>query len=331
MFPKRVNFNRLCCMIKARNCKRNFYTIKTELPPLVTGEWLETQLQRENVKIVDGSYHLPSAERDPAKEFSQERIPGAVFFDIDEIADKKSKFKHMMPSKDNFEVAMSQLGICHDDIIVIYDTTGIFSAPRVWYTFKTFGAKNVHILDGGYPLWKLENRKIETGEMTGGYQYERKAFSAKDGTKNSIIDLKGIHKILMGVQKDITIVDARHFDRFTGKQDAGPGLRSGHMPGAYSLFYKRLLTPDGYKFKSVNELKQEFINSKIDINEPIVTTCGSGVTAAIINFAIHLIQYNEYSDDNNFPKMTLYDGSWAEYGSRTDTPIKKIDPTLTEV
>ena len=284
---------------------------------------MQTQLQRENVKIVDGSFHLPEAQRDAAKEFSQQRIPGATFFDMTEIRDKNTKLPRMMPSQQDFEVAMSQIGLKHDDIIIVYDCAGMFSSPRVWYMLKSMGAKNVSVLNGGFTVWKKEGRPIEEGPMTGTYQKETAAFAAKFN-KQSFANYRDMNRIIAGVAgEDVLIVDARSMERFAGHIDEGPGKKAGHIPTSLNLFYKRLLKDDGLHLRSVDELKRVFDDRNIDIKKPIVSTCGSGVTAAIINFAIANIQYEMIEDemDPGFQPLRLYDGSWAEWGSREDSRI----------
>lgn len=307
------------------------FVVQTELPPLVTGEWLETQLQRKNVKVVDGSFHLPKAQRDAAKEFSQQRIPGATFFDMNEIREKDTKLPRMMPSQQDFEVAMSQIGLKHDDIIIVYDCAGIFSSPRVWFMLKSMGAKNVSVLNGGFPIWKKEGRQIEEGPMTGTYQTEQNAFSAKFN-KQSFANYRDINRIIAGVgqEDDVLIVDARSMERFAGQIDEGEGKKAGHIPTSVNLFYKHLLNDDGLTFKSVDELRNVFKQKRIDITRPIVSTCGSGVTAAIINFAIACVQYEDYDDElsPDFQPLRLYDGSWAEWGSK---PESKVATTPVEV
>eukprot|EP01084_Bolivina_argentea_P127826 226030_1 len=284
---------------------RSFYATRTELPPLVSGEWLQTQLERENVKVVDGSFHLPKAQRDAAKEFSQQRIPGATFFDINEIRDKSSKWPRMMPSQQDFEVGASQIGLKQDDIIVVYDCAGIFSSPRVWYMLKSMGARHVTVLDGGFPLWRQQGRPIEEGPMTGTYQKESKAFAGKLH-KQSFASYRDMNRIIAGVDgDDVLILDARSVDRFG----------DGHIPTSVSLHFKHLLKENGLEFKTASELRTVFKDRKIDITKPIVSSCGSGVTACVINFAIACVQYEDYPDelDPDFQPLRLYDGSWAEW------------------
>lgn len=226
-------------------------------------------------------------DRDGAKEFSQQRIPGATFFDLNEICDKTSKYPRMMPSTQDFEVHMSELGLTKDDIIIVYDY-GMFSAPRVWYMLKAFGAKNVCILDGGFAKWKSLNKPIETGELTGGYRGEKKAFNAKLH-KLSIATMKDIYRVITNVEIDTYIVDARSKARFSGFEEDPYknklGTRAGHMPGSINVPYKDLLQDNGIEWKSKSELKGIFTYHNLDVvnRDTIISTCGSGVTACFIN------------------------------------------------
>jgi len=185
---------------------------------------------------------------------------------LEEIRDKNSQYPRMIPSPDEFEVHMSQLGLHNDDIIVIYDSAGVFSAPRVWYMFKAMGAKNVCLLNGGFPLWRKENRPIEEGPMTGAYQTEKKAFTARFN-RFSIADLGRIKRIVAGTE-DALIVDARSPDRFSGKlKETNPALRSGHIPGSVSLYYELLLDDTKMCYRSVSELRSIFEKYGIDIKK----------------------------------------------------------------
>lgn len=194
------------------------------------------------------------------------------------------------------------------------------SSPRAWFMLRAFGAENVCVLDGGFPLWRKEGRPIEEGPMTGAYQSETKAFSAKL-SRGCIADVRNIQRFLIGVEgEDLQVIDARSESRFLGREDEGLNVKKGHIPGSISLHYKLLLNNDGCTLRSADDLKRIFFDSKVDISKPMITTCGSGVSAAMINFALSVVQWesmvdgelDEMSDD--LQPMQLYDGSWAEWG-----------------
>lgn len=275
-------------------------------PHFVSGEWLEQHLQAPDVVVVDASWYLPHLNRNGRAEYDQGHIPGAVFFDIDTIADRSTNLPHMLPTPDAFAAAMGQLGIGDGARLVIYDGLGLFSAPRVWWTFRTMGARDVAILEGGAPRWKAENRPW-TDEPT---KRRPATFTARldHGAVASLTDVKA--HLASGKTQ---IVDARPADRFKGDApEPRPGLKAGHMPGAKNV-PAGLVTADG-ALKSPSEIETLFRQAGVDLDRPIVTSCGSGVTAAILALAL---------ESTGRSIKSLYDGSWAEWGGRDDCDVAK--------
>ncbi len=270
------------------------------LDSLVNPDWLSQNLHRSDIKVIDGTWSMPGDSVPLPGQF----IPGAQAFDIDEIADQTSHMAHMLPSGEIFATAMSHMDITNDDTVIIYDRHGLMAAPRVWWTFRMFGHENIAILDGGLPAWIKE-----------GYET---ASSAAEPLKNCIYTPK---PALSGVisQSEITaalphkpqILDARPTGRFFGTSpEPRASLRSGHIPGSRSLPFGSLRTED-MRYKSLNELQTLITQTDIDTSRPVLTTCGSGVTAAGIAFALHLL---------GVQNVKVYDGSWAEWGA-SDAPI----------
>ena len=270
---------------------------------LVSTEWLAANLDK--VRVVDASWYMPAEKRDPAREFEAGHIPGAVFFDIDAVSDHSTDLPHMLPSAGDFSAAASELGIGNGDTVVAYDGSGIFSAPRLWWTLKAMGHDNVKVLDGGFPKWTREGRTVETGPA----KASARTFIAsyRPALKRSFDDVMGIV-----ADKSAQMVDARSASRFTAEEkEPRAGLRSGHMPGACNVHFRSLITTDG-TLKPKEELRANFQKAGVDIKKPIVTTCGSGMTAAILMLAL---------DEIGAGDTALYDGSWTEWGGRPEALV----------
>lgn len=270
----------------------------------VTAEWLSENLNREDISIVDASWYLPAAGRDGYKEYLSGHIPGAVFFDMEKIADKSSNLPHTMPSPEFFAEQVGALGIRSEDMIIVYDGPGLFSSARVWWMFRTMGAKRVFILDGGIDSWKKLGLPV-TDQKTQKSPVEFIPHFSPD----AIVSFAEMREIVD--QHSAQIADARSPGRFTGKDpEPRAGMRSGHMPGAKNVPATSLA--ENGKLKTLPELRQIFADAGIDLNQPVVTSCGSGVTAAVISLALTSLGHD---------KNRLYDGSWSEWGSHTDTPV----------
>jgi len=273
---------------------------------LKSTEWLAAHLRDRDVTVVDASYPMVGQKRDTQAEYLKEHVPGAVFFAIDAIADHSTELPHMLPGPRQFGDAAGALGIADTDTIVIYDSVGFYSAPRVWWTFRIFGAKNVYILDGGLPRWKAENRPVESGET----KRQPRTFKAEMNV-GAVATLADVRMALTDASAQI--VDARSAERFAGKApEPRPGLRSGHMPGAFNVPFGRLL--ENGNLASRPHIEAAFKDAGVDLDKPIITSCGSGMTAAILSFALDAI---------GRPPQALYDGSWTEWGSRPDSPVER--------
>jgi thiosulfate/3-mercaptopyruvate sulfurtransferase len=272
---------------------------------LVTTDWLAAHLGEPDLRVVDGSWHMPQLARDPRAEFVHAHIPGAVFFDIDAIADRTTSLPHMLPTPDEFARAVGALGIGDGDRVVVYDTRGVVSAARVWWTFRAFGHEAVAALDGGLPKWRAEGRPIEAGGPTP----PARRFIAKP-RRDLVRDLAAMRENL--TTRGAQVLDARSHGRFAGTEpEPRAGLRGGHIPGSLNLPYDQLYRPDG-TMRPPDDLRRRFAASGLDLGQSIVTTCGSGVTASVLALGLHLLGRSD---------VAVYDGSWSEWGGRDDTPV----------
>jgi thiosulfate/3-mercaptopyruvate sulfurtransferase len=277
---------------------------------LVTPDWLNAALARGDIKVVDASWYLPAQNRDAKAEFEAGHIPGAVYFDIDAIADQNTDLPHMLPDASAFAEAAGALGLSDTDTIIVYDGLGLFSAPRAWWTLRVFGAKDVRLLSGGFPAWLRAGFPSEAGWP----DPEPAQFDARLDP-NVTVDYATVLALLH--DNAATIVDARPAPRFIGEApEPRPGLRSGHMPGSRNIPLDRLHDENG-ELVDAQTIRAVFEEAGVDLEQPLVSTCGSGVTAAALNFALAAIGKTD---------VTLYDGSWAEWGARPGAPIRTIEP-----
>ena len=274
---------------------------------LIETEELARELHAPDLVILDASWHMPAEGRNARAEYLAEHIPGALFFDIDEIADTKSHLPHMLPPPEKFSSRMRSMGIGDGSRIVVYDSAGLFSAARVWWTFRVMGVQDISVLNGGLPKWKREGHPLESGEPTA---RTARHFTARRNA-NLVRDLSDMKSLI----KDRTaeIVDARAAERFAGKApESRAGLRSGHIPRAHNLPFAKLIAKDG-TLKPAPEVERLFEEAGVDLSKPVVASCGSGITAGVLALALAEIGHR---------RTSVYDGSWSEWGADQNLPIE---------
>ncbi|SHN80862.1 3-mercaptopyruvate sulfurtransferase [Bradyrhizobium erythrophlei] len=274
--------------------------------PLVSTEWLAERLKDANVKLLDATFKLPGVLPLPKDDYLAAHIPGAVYFDVDAVSDHSNPLPHMFPSGEQFGRDVGALGVSNNDTVVIYDAGGWVAAPRAWWMFLSYGHRDVRILNGGLKKWRAEGRAVESGEVT-----------AKPATIKANYDarrVRSIEQMIANVASHAEqVIDARAADRFEGRAvEPRPGIRSGHIPGALNLPYNNLFDAATGTMKPLDDLRKAFTGAGVDTAKPIVTSCGSGVSAAVLTLALYRL---------GVENTALYDGSWSEWGKADGPPI----------
>jgi thiosulfate/3-mercaptopyruvate sulfurtransferase len=282
---------------------------KDDPKTLVSTDWLAAHMRDPDLRILDGSYYLPDAGRDAKAEYQEAHIPGARFFDIDDVADSRSDLPHMAPPVEKFMSRMRAMGVGDGHQVVVYDGAGLFSAARVWWLFKLMGHSDVAVLDGGFPKWVAEGRAVE--DMAPVIRDRHMTVRRQAHLVRDVTQVSAASKL-----RDHEIIDARSAGRFRGADpEPRPGMRAGHIPGSKNVHYASLLNDD-QTMKSPEDTRAIFEAAGVDLSKPAITTCGSGVTAAILSLAMARMGKDDFS---------LYDGSWSEWGMFPTVPVSTGD------
>ncbi len=274
---------------------------------LVSSDWLAKHMDAPDVRVVDASWHMPQANRNARAEYDAQHIPGAVFFDIDDIADSDSALPHMLPPPEKFASRVRKLGLGDGNRIVVYDTTGVSAAARAWWMFRVFGHEDVAVLDGGMTKWQAEGRPVTDTKS----EPRERHFTARVNT----FLVRDYDQVLADVERRREqFVDARSPGRFNATEpEPRPGLRGGHAPGSINLPFLRLLNPKDKTMLPAEAIRAAFEGAGVDLSKPMLTSCGSGVTACILSLGLYLIGHKD---------VPVFDGSWTEWASNPDSPIE---------
>jgi thiosulfate/3-mercaptopyruvate sulfurtransferase len=274
--------------------------------PLVSTDWLAAHINDANVKVVDATFKLPGVLPLPKDDYLASHLPGAAFFDIDAVSDHSNPLPHMFPSAEQFGRDVGALGISNGDTVVVYDAGGWVAAPRIWWMFLSYGHGNVRVLNGGLKKWKAEGRPVESGEVKAKPATFKAAFDAKR--------VRSMQELIDNVaSKAEQVIDARAAERFEGRvAELRPGIRPGHIPGARNVPYDKLFDAATGAMKPLQDLRQAFSGAGVKLDAPIVTSCGSGVSAGVLTFALYRLGVID---------TALYDGSWVEWGREDGPPI----------
>lgn len=278
------------------------------LPALVSTEWLAAHLGEPDLRVVDATWYLPHLKRNARAEHGQAHIPGAVFFDIDEVKDTRNPLPHMLPSADEFAQAVGALGIGSGDRVVAYGGRYGIASARVWWTFRVFGHDAIAVLDGGLPKWRVEGRPLEAGAIA--------AAPGRFAARYRPALIRNLEAMRANVEsRREQVVDARSHGRFVATEpEPRPGLRGGHIPGSTNVPYDTLFRPEDGTLLPTRELRGAFAAVGLDLTQPVITTCGSGVSAAVLALGLHTLGRLD---------VPVYDGSWSEWAGRTDTPVER--------